>query len=181
LAAVTSACTFSPRYEGAAGTSFAAPLVAAAAALLLSQDSGRQVEDLQRILIQSALPTAEGPGYHGDTGWGKLNFAGALSYQASAAQGAALKLYNWPNPFNPDKEGLTTLTFILPAAGPVTLRMLDAGGDLVKQWSVDGASGMNLLVWDGKNGAGNTVANGAYSVLLQSGGAQARCTVAVLR
>jgi subtilisin family serine protease len=184
LTAVTAAACPSPSYEAGAGTSFAAPLVCAAAALLFSQDPTRRVEDVERILLQTASPTTLGAGYNSQTGWGKLNFYGALTYQGAAQSGVPLKVYNWPNPFNPDKEGLTTLTFFLPSATATTLRLLDAGGDLVKRWDLDAtqaAPGMNLVVWDGRNGLGLPVANGAYTLVLQCGSARATATVAVLR
>jgi subtilisin family serine protease len=171
-------------YDFDAGTSFAAPLVAAAAALLFSQDPGRRVEDVQRILMQTASATALGAGYNPETGWGKLNFYGALTYQGSAQPGAPIKAYNWPNPFSPDKDGLTTLTFFLPGAAATTVRLLDAGGDLVRRWDLDAsqaAAGMNLIAWDGHNGVGAVVANGAYTLVVQCGGARATATVAVLR
>jgi thermitase len=171
-------------YEAGAGTSFAAPLVSAAAALLFSQHGTRTVEDVERILLQTALPTAYGSGYSSQVGWGKLNFQGALLYQSTPQAGAALKLYNWPNPFSPDRDGSTTLTFFLPEAAPAVLRLLDAGGDLVKQWNLDAGqtyAGMNLLRWDGRNGLGNLVANGAYAAVLESGGKRAAAGVAVLR
>ncbi len=167
-------------YEAAAGTSFAAPLVAAAAAMLFSQDPTRRVEDIQRILMQTASATAYGAGYSAEVGWGKLNFAGALLYQSTPQSGGNLKAYNWPNPFNPDKDRTTTLTFILPDAQSAKLRLLDAGGDLVRQWELSGQGGLNFVLWDGRNGQGDAVANGAYTLVVESGGKRAVNTVAVL-
>jgi thermitase len=184
LVAVTAAPCFSPSYDAGAGTSFAAPLVAAAAALLFSQDPNRRVEDVQRILLQTASPTSLGAGYHPETGWGKLNFYGALTYQGAAQSGAPLKAYNWPNPFSPDKDGLTTLTFFLPQAVATTVRLFDAGGDLVKSWDLDAShafAGMNMIAWDGRNGVGAPVANGAYTLVLRTGSVWIKTTVAVLR
>jgi serine protease len=172
-------------YFAGSGTSFAAPMVTAAAALLFSQDPSRQVEDVERILEQTASATAYGAGYNGQTGWGKLNVYGALTYQSTAQTGSAgIKAYNWPNPFNPDKDRLTTLTFFLPVGAATTLRLFDGGGDLVKQWQLSNAqayAGMNLLTWDGHNGVGAPVANGAYTLVVDSAGKRATAVVAVIR
>ena len=164
------------------GTSFSTPLVSAAAAMLFSQDPGRSVEDVERILEQSASPTALGPGFHAETGWGKLNYAAALASQSVAPGGSAMKAYNWPNPFRPDRDRVTTFTFFLPEGRPTKLRLLDAGGDLVKQWDLPSANpGMNFQVWDGRNGVGDAVAVGAYTLVVESGGRRVLAQVAVLR
>jgi hypothetical protein len=53
---------------------------------------------------------------------------------------------------------------------------------LVKQWDLPNApGGMNLVVWDGRNGAGRQVAVGAYTMVVESGGQRAVAQVAVLR
>lgn len=177
-------CTNSAGVEGAAGTSFSAPLVAAAAAMLFSQDPTRHVEDVTQRLLQSAATTAAGAGWHSGTGWGKLDYYGALSLQAGGGHGSALKVWNWPNPFDPRRDGLTTLTYLLPAQGPVRLSLYDAGGDLVKRWEPGGSQvyvGMNLLTWDGRNGQGTLVANGSYLLVLESGGDRVTNRIAVLR
>jgi flagellar hook assembly protein FlgD len=93
-----------------------------------------------------------------------------------------MKAYNWPNPFKPERDRLTTLTFFLPEGRAARLRLLDAGGDLVKQWDLPNApAGMNLVVWDGRNGVGQAVAVGAYTLVVESGGQRALAQVAVLR
>ena len=156
----------------------------AAAALLLSQDPSLHVEDVTQRLLQSASPTSLGGGWHSATGWGKLNYYGALQRQAISGAGAVLKVWNAPNPFSPGRDGSTTLTFVLPTPAATVVRLFDAAGDLVKRWELNAGqtfAGMNLLAWDGRNGAGTLVANGAYLLVLESNGQRAVNRVAVLR
>jgi subtilisin family serine protease len=178
------ACSNANYMEAASGTSFAAPLVSAAAAMLFAQDPGLTPLQAQQRLLQTALPTSEGAGFHPGSGWGKLNFYGALTAAQGSGTGSALKIYNFPNPFAPERDNGTTFSFFLPAPAAVELRILDAGGDLVRHYSL-GANetwpGMNLLRWDGLNGVGHSVANGGYLAVLESGGARKTCRVAVLR
>ena len=164
------------------GTSFAAPLVAAAAALLVSQDPSRSNQDVLQRLLQSAAPTAEGAGFHSDTGWGKLDFDQALEPGFHAV--ATVKqpgIYNYPNPFHPGSDGLTTFSLQLTGDGPARLDLFDAAGQLVRHWDLAGRSGMQLQAWDGHNGRGQLVGNGGYRAVLTQGGARAVAKVAVLQ
>jgi subtilisin family serine protease len=61
----------------ASGTSFAAPLVAGAASLLLSQNPNLTREQVERMLVESA-DDIETPGWDQFTGAGRLNIARAL-------------------------------------------------------------------------------------------------------
>lgn len=72
---------------------------------------------------------------------------------------------NRPNPFNP----LTELSYELPAAGQVTLRVHDVTGRLVRTL-VDGRmeAGRHTSVWDGTDNLGGPAASGVYLYSLQS-------------
>jgi len=72
-----------------------------------------------------------------------------------------------PNPFNPR----TVLAFELRRAGPVQLVIRDLAGRHVRTL-VDGrrAEGLHRVAWDGRDGAGRTVASGTYLVSLQGRG-----------
>lgn len=171
-------------YEAAAGTSFASPLVAAAAALILSQSPGLAPKDVLQRLIQGASATAEGSGFHKSSGWGKLNFKGALTVGADSGPTLGFKAWNWPNPFSPVKDGYTTFNIQLDARQDLTLRLLDAGGDLVKSWQIPAAStwiGSNFVQWDGRNGAGRDAANGSYLLVVEGSSGRATHRVALLR
>jgi len=66
---------------------------------------------------------------------------------------------NYPNPFNPS----TTITFAMPEAGRVTLRIFTETGQLV-QTLVDGEmqAGRHNVTWNGRNHSGASVASGVY-------------------
>jgi hypothetical protein len=93
-------------------------------------------------------------------------------------------IYNYPNPFNPDRAS-TTLRYSLAATAQVTIRIYDAGGVLVRKL-IDGvpmnATSEQATVWDGRNGAGSIVANGVYFYVVESSaGERAVGKIAVLR
>jgi hypothetical protein len=80
---------------------------------------------------------------------------------------ASLK-QNYPNPFNPT----TTIEFAVPAeAGHVNLVVYNANGQVVKTL-VDGrvSPGPQSVVWDGKDGAGQSLGSGIYFARLTADG-----------
>jgi hypothetical protein len=174
-------------YHSGAGTSFATPMVAATAALLLSQDSSRNAQSLYQILSQSADPTAYGSGYNPKTGWGRLDVYRALTYVGgpSPTQGAGkIKVYNWPNPFNPDKEGITNITFYLDQPATTVVQVRDLAGDLVFEDRIDVSQtfpGMNIVAWNGRNGNGRTASNGTYLLTVTANSIFGNNRILVLR
>lgn len=74
---------------------------------------------------------------------------------------------NVPNPFNPS----TTISFDLPAAGYAQVEIFDVLGQQVRVL-VDGelGAGFHRMEWDGRNSAGEAVANGVYLCRLTSTG-----------
>jgi hypothetical protein len=73
---------------------------------------------------------------------------------------------NHPNPFNPT----TTIRYALSQAGPVSLRIYDVGGALVRTL-VDTertSAGAGEATWDGRNDGGRPVASGVYFYRLSS-------------
>ena len=66
---------------------------------------------------------------------------------------------NYPNPFNP----VTTIEFGLSEAGPVSLRIYDAAGRLVRVILNDNLPAAHYSEgWDGKDGSGIAVSSGVY-------------------
>jgi hypothetical protein len=71
----------------------------------------------------------------------------------------------WPNPFNP----ATTIAFTLREKGPVTLKVYDVSGRLVRTLVEETRdAGRYEVVWDGKNGGGRGVASGIYFCRMQT-------------
>ena len=66
---------------------------------------------------------------------------------------------NYPNPFNPT----TTIRYDLPKESRVRIVIYDALGQVIRQL-IDGdqSAGYQLMVWDGRNEKGNSVASGMY-------------------
>jgi hypothetical protein len=73
---------------------------------------------------------------------------------------------NVPNPFNPT----TTIHYELPAAGHVTLDVLDVRGRLVRTL-VNGRveAGRRAVLWEGRDDDGQRVASGVYFYRLRAG------------
>jgi hypothetical protein len=74
---------------------------------------------------------------------------------------------NYPNPFNPS----TTISFQIPEAGHVDLRIYDGSGKLVRTlvdgWKDNG--GLFAVTWDGLDNTGVSVASGIYFYKLMAG------------
>jgi hypothetical protein len=72
----------------------------------------------------------------------------------------------FPNPF----RSSTTISYALPEKGPVTLRVYDLQGRLVRtlEDEVKTAS-FYTAVWDGRDHSGHEVASGVYFIRLQAG------------
>jgi hypothetical protein len=92
----------------------------------------------------------------------------AATFEISATTPAAAfaLMQNQPNPFNP----LTRIGFSVERSGPVTLRVYDIGGRLVRTL-VDRTlpAGAHAEVWDGRDDAGSRVASGIYFYRLDAG------------
>jgi hypothetical protein len=71
-----------------------------------------------------------------------------------------------PNPFNPQ----TTISFDLPRAESVSLRVYDTAGRLVRTLLAGspGQAGRNEVVWNGRDNQGNQAASGVYLYRLET-------------
>jgi alpha-amylase len=73
---------------------------------------------------------------------------------------------NYPNPFNPT----TTITYQIPQAGRVSLKIYNMLGQVVRILvDAEVAAGLHATVWDGKNSRGEPVASGVYIYRLEAG------------
>jgi hypothetical protein len=71
----------------------------------------------------------------------------------------------YPNPFNP----FTNLSFTLPEAINYSLKIYNVAGQLVRAYEGVGSTGLNVITWDGKDNAGNSVSSGVYFTRLTAG------------
>ncbi len=159
------------------GTSFASPLVAAAAAMVRSHGPWMHVNQIVNDLITSGdvklYDNPIGP---------KLNLDRALQNVTAVEPGAApvarLLLAASPNP----AMGDATLRFTLPAAGRARLVVHDAAGRRVRVL-LDGPrdSGPQSAAWDLRDDAGRAVAPGVYLATIDANGARVTRRVAVVR
>jgi hypothetical protein len=74
----------------------------------------------------------------------------------------------WPNPFNTS----TTITFLIPHDGPVSVRVFDISGRLIRNLS-EGflTSGTHQVTWNGRGQDGKEVVTGVYLFTVRTNGA----------
>ena len=75
---------------------------------------------------------------------------------------------NYPNPFNPNSE-VTTLVIKSDGATEIELKIYDLFGNLVRELNAPTGIAYNQIVWDGRNGKGEMVANGGYICVVKVG------------
>ena len=74
---------------------------------------------------------------------------------------------NYPNPFNPS----TRISFSLPDAGQVSLKIFNINGQFVKVLAEDQmTAGSHEVIWDGMNSEGRAAASGLYFYRLETNG-----------
>lgn len=154
-------------YMSNSGSSFAAPLVSGAVALLRSHVPWASARDVTWVMGHvgdvKLYDNPIGP---------KLNLdrllGASLAVEPAPAQVPGLA-FSPPAP-NPASRA-TTLRFALPAAAAARLAILDVGGRTVRTLS-DGAqaAGAHAIRWDLRDDAGRPVAAGLYFARLESGG-----------
>ncbi|MFH2052215.1 MAG: FlgD immunoglobulin-like domain containing protein, partial [bacterium] len=72
----------------------------------------------------------------------------------------------WPNPFNPKVK----ISYTLPVAGEVTVRVYDVKGRLVRELKDEPApAGAGQVTWDGADGGGRPASSGLYFYEVRSG------------
>ncbi len=83
-----------------------------------------------------------------------------------------------PNPFRPS----TSITYHLPAAGPVSLRIYDVQGRLVRTLVDTNQQAMtHTAVWNGRDDGGHLAASGVYFARLEAAGQNATRRLVLLR
>jgi len=89
---------------------------------------------------------------------------------ASAPDPDEPEVYNYPNPFDPE-ETTTNIIYRVATDTRVTVKLYDVSGRLVREWddgSLKSADAVHRVVWDGKNGQGDFVANNVYFCVIET-------------
>lgn len=101
-----------------------------------------------------------------------------VSHRATPSSENFMLWQNYPNPFNAS----TLIKFYLPASGPVTLKIFNLSGQMVKLLSNDNLSaGFQIFNWNGLDEWGNPAASGTYFYHLQTEQFQAIRKMVLLR
>jgi len=94
------------------------------------------------------------------------------------------QIINYPNPFDPT-GGTTTIKYMLPQAGPVSLKVYDVSSSLVAVLEDEGtqksANVEYAVEWDGRTDSGRIVANNVYFCVLSAQGTVYVRKIVVLR
>lgn len=169
---------------GINGTSFAAPHVAGAAALILAAKPAFTAAQVVSTLRQSSDPVGLGTSSFFKTAGGNSFGAGRLN--AFLAMQLAIKgrladfqgedkVVAFPNPFRAGVH--QNITFAFPAS------LQGATGVTIKIYTLDGTfvRDLNSLTWNGRNTEGQPVASGTYVYVVNSSQGKKSGRVSVLR
>ncbi|MFC1786175.1 S8 family serine peptidase [Candidatus Neomarinimicrobiota bacterium] len=142
-------------YYGIDGTSYAAPLVAGAAAVLLSAHPNWTPGMVREAMLETASQSNDP---NNDYGYGIIDVWAAINYNASSLFTPELK-QNYPNPFNPN----TTIEYELRQSSNVKLVIFDIlGREITTLINHFEPSGIKSVKWNGINNDGYPVSTGIY-------------------
>jgi Subtilisin-like serine proteases len=156
-------------YLSVSGTSCSTPLVAGAAALVLSAHPELTNMQVRQALLNTATPssfrTSQNSVYPNNYyGWGFVDAFAAVMHDVTSI---ANKLYqNFPNPFN--KANPTKLTFQVPVPTDVELVVFNLLGQCVKTIYRGQVFSSDTKQWDGTDDRGRQVAAGVYFARLKT-------------
>ncbi|MDH3217711.1 MAG: T9SS type A sorting domain-containing protein, partial [Candidatus Krumholzibacteria bacterium] len=146
-----------------------------------SQHAGSTAEDYGADVAVDAAGNAVVTGvFQGTVDFGGGNLVSAGGYEIFVAKYGStvtgildsprrhgLVVHTYPNPFNP----AATITYSVPSAGMVDLRVYDLQGRLLRTLvSETKTVGEHFETWDGRDENGIAVASGIYFLRLESGG-----------
>jgi serine protease AprX len=157
-------------YINVSGTSCSTPLVAGAAALILSahpQLTNMQVRDaLMKTTVQRKDGTSETAVYPNNYyGYGFVDAYAAAMYNGSINPIVSKLYQNYPNPFNSE----TTFLFDSPVSEKIEVIVFNVLGQRVKTiYQGQSVAGINTFRWDGTNEQGIHTATGVYFARLKT-------------
>ncbi|MFQ5583011.1 MAG: S8 family serine peptidase [Calditrichia bacterium] len=139
------------------GTSLSAPMISGICALVLEKHPGLSVDQMLEIIHRSGDNSGT-PDF--DRGWGKVDAVKALEISDGVSRpvSAFSVMLLGKDPF----DATVTFGVGLPNPSPVTITIYNIMGQQVKSMHVNGYSGINPVLWDGRNEHGNSVATGVY-------------------
>ncbi len=98
--------------------------------------------------------------------------------------GVVSRVYNAPNPFNPQKGQTTRIFFEMYEDGKAEINIYSEYGDKIRTISVDNLlKGTNEVEYDGKDDYGNTLYNGTYLCVLKKNGSSntEKCRLLIIK
>jgi len=166
------------------GTSYAAPHVSGAIALLESMGLKDQGQIEQTLRASAINPFQSNSGFDPTYGSGLIQIGRAVRNPVGPTASAALPgsvLQSRLTSSNPAR-GSASLDFRTSAAGPLSARIFDVRGTLVRT-VYDGSiqPGAHSLTWDGRDDRGNPAPSGVYFYRLDSAEGRVSHKVAFLR
>lgn len=142
-------------YISSNGTSLSTPLVAGAAAVLLSANPTWTPMIVRQALMQTA---SQSNTPDNDYGYGIIDVWAAINYDASSLFTPELN-QNYPNPFNLN----TTIEYELKQSSNVKIKIFDIlGREIITLVNRFQPSGTKSVSWNGKDKYGISVSTGVY-------------------
>jgi subtilisin family serine protease len=156
------------------GTSFAAPHVAGAIALMVQQYPTKTPTEIRQSLIATArTDNFTGAVPNNMWGYGKLDVMAALQLLPVDETGdesfvpETMELrQNYPNPFNPS----TTIVYFVNERTEVQISVINILGQKIRNLFIGNQNpGSYKIIWDGKDELGKDVSSGIYFYRLDAG------------
>jgi len=158
-------------YSTGSGTSYATPLIAGAAALLLENQPAltpiELITELKRYANRTANPDDK-------YGWGIPDvYQSIINYEPAGfpeAEFSARKIMVYPNPANSVANFYFIWQKAVPSAATAKLQVFDLRGQLVFEKKMAGGylGKKEILTWNLLNRSGRRATSGIYIVRLQS-------------
>ena len=160
---VATACAFGngTSYTSANGTSLSTPLVAGAAAVLLSARPTWTPSMVREALMKTASQPDSPDNVYG---YGIIDIWEAINIDTILLDGSTIpgefELYqNYPNPFN----STTTIEYDLKQSSHVEIVIYDIlGRKIIQLANHDETPGKKSIYWNGNDNSGNLVSTGVY-------------------
>ncbi len=168
------------------GTSAAAPHVSGAVALLMSLGMRDQGAIEQTLRATAITPFGNPHAYTPDYGFGLIQIDQAVRHPVPEHTVAAARGFDAGTAARIASEnparGAASLSFSITRPGPVSVRVFDVRGSLVRTLlSGETPAGSRVLRWDGRDESGAPAPSGLYFFRVETAGGTETRKVALLR